>query len=62
MGSCKSPGSSRRTVSFALALVSQGAAELKDPFVTFPLFLRHDNIDDFCLNFLLLPAAGKRFL
>lgn len=52
MGSCKSPGSSRRTVSFAFGLVSQGAAELKDSFVTFPLCLRHGNIDDSCLNFL----------
>jgi len=52
MGSCKSPGNSRRTVSFAFALVSQGAAELKDPFVTFPLFLRQGYVDDSCLNFL----------
>jgi len=36
MGTCKSPGSGRRTVAFAFALVCQGAAELKDPFVTFP--------------------------
>jgi hypothetical protein len=52
MGSCKSPGSSRRTVSFAFVLVSQGAAKLKDQFVTFPLFVRQGNIDDSCLNFL----------
>jgi len=52
MGTCKSPGSSRRTGWFAFALVYQGPAELKDPFVTFPLFLRHGNIDDSYLNFL----------